>query len=326
MLHRLSAGLAAAVAFALPAAAAGLPNVGVNLSGAEYGDPVTARMNYDYTYPTPAEIDYYTKLGVTTFRVPVRWQRLQPVQNGPLAAAQIAPLEALLTEAAKDHASIIIDDHDYGQAFGGDIGTTAAPTAAFANFWGLMAKTFMPYGNVTYGLMNEPHDQTAAAWAAIDQAAITAIRATGSPRWIFASGTGWDSAAGWISSGDAAAALTVHDPLHDTFWEVHQYLDPNGSGTSCTIGTQGPADLAAVTAWARQNNKALWLGEIGVCSDPASLAALTSTLAYLNANSGPWEGVTYWAGGPWMGSYMFTAEPSSSGVESPQTAALIKAK
>ena len=81
--------------------------------------------------------------------------------------------------------------------------------------------------------------------------------------------------------------------------------------------------MAAVTNWAQSNGKKLWLGEIGVCSDNASLSALTNTLNYINANTDVWQGVTYWAGGPWMGDYMYSADPASDGTTSPQMAALL---
>jgi hypothetical protein len=40
----------------------GVQLLGVNLSGAEYGNPATGVLNYDYTYPTTSEIDYFASL------------------------------------------------------------------------------------------------------------------------------------------------------------------------------------------------------------------------------------------------------------------------
>jgi endoglucanase len=302
--------------------------VGVNLSGGESGNPVTGVYGYNYIYPTVAEIDYFRALGVNFFRVPVVWQRMQPTQMGALSTTQLSYLDTVVAEAAKDHASVIIDDHDYGIAFGNDIGTAGTPTAAFVNYWTQLAEHFKGDTNIVFGIENEPHDQSATAWAAIDQAVITAIRSTGAPEEILASGSDWDGGAQWVSSGDAAALAGITDPLNQTVFEVHEYLDNDSTGTDCSIvsSTIGVQDLEDVTAWAQQNHKRVWLGEIGVCSDSTSLAALTATLDYLNENRNVWQGVTYWAGGPWMGSYMYTADPSpTTGAESPQTAALMSA-
>jgi endoglucanase len=49
----------------------GVQLLGVNLSGAEYGNPVTGVMNYNYVYPTTAEINYFASLGLNTIRIPV---------------------------------------------------------------------------------------------------------------------------------------------------------------------------------------------------------------------------------------------------------------
>ena len=39
--------------------------LGVNLSGAEYGTPVTGTVSYDCLYPTTSEISYFASLGRT---------------------------------------------------------------------------------------------------------------------------------------------------------------------------------------------------------------------------------------------------------------------
>jgi endoglucanase len=306
-----------------PPTTSGVALLGVNLSGAEYGDPVTGKVNYDYTYPTNSEIDYFASLGLNVMRIPILWQRLQPTQDGPLSATQLSYLDGLVAHAASLGVKIIIDAHDYGIAFGNDIGSAGTPNAAFANFWSQMAAHFKNDPNVIFGLMNEPHDQTATAWAASAQAAVTAIRATGAAQEILVSGTEWDGGSSWISSGNAAALVNINDPDNNVVYEVHEYFDGNASGTSTSVVSSmiGPDRLAAITQWAQENGKKLFLGEFGAGSDPASLAALSNTVSYINANSNVWQGGTYWAGGPWNANYMFSADPQN-GVEAAQTAIL----
>ena len=305
----------------------GVQLLGVNLSGAEYGDPVTGVENYDYVYPTTAEIDYFASLGLNTIRIPVAWQRLQPTEDGALDTSQISQLQTLVAYAATKGVTVDLDLHNYGAAYGADVGTAQLPDAAFANFWSQMATAFEKSPNVIFGLMNEPNVQTPAAWAVAAQDAVNAIRATGASQEILVSGSDWDTASSWISSGNAATVGEITDPDNNIVFEVHQYFDTGSSGTSTQVVSPdiGPESLAAITQWAEQNGKKLFLGEFGNGDDSLSLTAESNTLNYLNANANVWQGATYWAGGPWMGSYMFSADPQSNGAEAPQTGVLAAA-
>lgn len=307
-------------------AAAGVQLLGVNLSGAEYGNPVTGVMGYNYIYPTTSEIDYFASLGLNVIRIPVSWQRLQPTQDGPLSTIQLAQLDHLVAYAAKQGVTVDLDLHNYGAGYGSLVGSAQTPVSSFANFWSQMAAHYKTAANVIFGLMNEPNAQAPAAWATAAQAAVTAIRATGASQEILVSGSRWDTASSWVSSGNAATVGNTTDPENKVVFEVHQYFNPGSTGTSTAVVSPdiGPESLASITQWAEENGKKLFLGEFGAGSDPASLTALSNTLAYLNANSDAWQGGTYWAGGPWMGNYMFSADPQN-GLEAKQTAVLAAA-
>jgi aryl-phospho-beta-D-glucosidase BglC (GH1 family) len=304
----------------------GVQLLGVNLSGAEDGNPVTGVMNDDYIYPTTSEIDYFASLGLDTIRIPVSWQRLQPTQDGPLDTTQLAQLAKLVAYAASKDITVDIDLHNYGAGYGANVGTALTPDSSFANFWSQMAEYFKGSPNVMFGLMNEPNAQTPAAWAVAAQDAVNAIRATGAMQEILVSGSDWDTASSWISSGNAATVGEITDPLDNVVFEVHQYFNPGSTGTDTAVVSPGigPQSLAAITQWAEANGKKLFLGEFGGGSDPASLTAIANTVNYLNANANVWQGGTYWAGGPWMSNYMFSADPQN-GVEAPQTAVLAAA-
>ena len=65
---------------------------------------------------------------------------------------------------------------------------------------------------------------------------------------------------------------------HNFAFEVHQYLDADGSGThpgavSATIGVER---LTAITQWAEATGNRLFLGEVGVTTDQTSLTASTA--------------------------------------------------
>jgi hypothetical protein len=105
---------------------------------------------------------------------------------------------------------------------------------------------------------------------------------------------------------------------------VHQYLDSDGSGThpgvvSATIGVER---LTAITQWAEATGNRLFRGEVGVTADQTSLTALDLMLTYMGQHTDAWQGITYWAGGPWWGNYMFSIEPQN-GVDKPQMAILV---
>ena len=139
-------------------------------------------------------------------------------------------------------------------------------------------------------------------------------------------GSYWDGAWTWTSTDNAAVVgAGVQDPSHNFAFEVHQYLDSDGSGShagaiSATIGVER---LTAITQWAEATGNYLFLGEVGVTTDQTSLTAFDGMLTYMQQHSGAWQGVTYWAGGPWWGDYMFSIE-LQNGIDKPQMAVLLQ--
>jgi endoglucanase len=298
---------------------------GVNISGAEYGAGGTRGINYDYMYPTHAEIDYFASKAFTAIRLPFLWERVQPVMDGALSASELSYIDDVISYAGSKGIKVILDPHNYGYAYGAQTGSAALPNAAFANFWGQLAGHFSSNANVLFGLMNEPHDISATQWIGSVNAAIEAIRASGATsQQILVPGTYWDGAASWVSSDNATVIGNgVIDPAHNFAFEVHQYLDSDGSGThpdvvSTTIGMERLTDI---TAWAEATGNKLFLGEFGVSSDATSLAALDNMLSFMQQHSFVWEGGTYWAAGAWWGSYMYSIEPEQ-GIDKPQMAIL----
>jgi aryl-phospho-beta-D-glucosidase BglC (GH1 family) len=302
----------------------GFSLIGVNLSGAEY-DPGGTIEGTNYTYPTDAEIDYYASKGMTVIRLPFLLERVEPVAGGPLSTTELGYIDNVVNYAASKGIDVILDPHDYGDEYGTVIGTTAASNATFANFWGELAAHFASTPNVLFGLMNEPNAVTPEQWLVSANAAIAAIRAAGATtQQILVPGTDWDGADTWISSGNAQVLGSgIVDPSHNFAFEVHQYLDSDGSGTSSTVVSTeiGVERLTAITQWAEATGNKLFLGEFGVASDPTSLTAMNNMLAYMAQHTDVWEGGTYWAAGPWLGNYMYSIEPTN-GVDAPQMGVL----
>jgi endoglucanase len=301
--------------------------LGVNLAGAEFGSNVPGVFGTDYTYPTHAEIDYYAAKGMGVIRLPFLRERVQRSEFAALDATELSRLDDVVNYTTGKGLKIEIEPHNYGYGFGALIGTAQTPNSAFADLWGKLAGHFQSNSGVIFGLMNEPHDQSASAWLGSANAAIAAIRGAGAvSQEILVPGSYWDGAWTWVSSdNDTVIGAGVQDPAHNFAFEVHQYLDADGSGThpgvvSATIGVER---LTAITQWAEATGNRLFLGEVGVTTDQTSLTAFDGMLTYMQQHTGVWQGVTYWAGGPWWGNYMFSIE-SQNGVDKPQMGILVQ--
>jgi len=294
--------------------------IGINLAGAEFGGNPRGTFGVDYTYPTSENIDYYADQGLDSIRVPFKWERLQPTDNGPLDPAELARLDAVVEHASARGLEVILDVHNYGFRDGSLIGSAETPNSEFADFWGKLAGHYKDNPNVVFGLMNEPYEQSAEQWVDSANSAIAAIRDAGATQKIAVPGTYFVGAWSWVSSdNDTVVGGGIRDPLNNYRFEVHQYLDTDSSGTSPDVVSEniGVERLIEITEWAEQNGHTLHLGEFGVSDDPEALAAMDKMLAYMQQHSDVWEGGTYWAGGPWWGDYMYSAEPTN-GVEKPQ--------
>ena len=300
---------------------------GINLAGAEFGaSKLPGRSGYDYLWPPAVDIAMYADAGFKTIRVPFLWERMQPELFNPLNSAELARLDEVINSAAAKNMTVILDLHNYGAYRGSLIGSVAVPSSALQDFWSRLATQYKGSTSVVFGLMNEPHNQSAADWAVIAQSAVNAIRATGAPQLILVPGTNWSGAHSWMTRygtvSNADALLGLKDPGNNFAFEMHQYFDTWSSGTtpSCVSATIGVERLQAATEWLRQNNKKGFLGEFGASTDPVCISALTNTLAFLNTNSDVWQGWTYWAGARWFGNYMFNIYPPNKSTSAQLTA------
>lgn len=292
---------------------------GVNISGAEFNnDKPYGTVNTNYVYPSQAQIDYYAAKGMKLIRLPFAGARLQPVNNAPLADAELARIASIVDYAATKGMQVVIDPHDYGMKYDSTTGTmrplgtpSGLPASVFADFWSRLAVAFKAKQNVIFGLMNEPANQSAAEWKAVAVAGINAIRATGATQKILIPGASWTGAHSWVSSGNAAAWTGFTEAGNNFAFEMHQYLDSDSSGTqaSCTAGS-GSTRLVAATNWARTNGYKVFLGEVGWSTDASCTPEAKAIMSYMTSNADVWEGWAYWTSGQWYPStYMFMLDP-----------------
>lgn len=320
---------------------------GTNLSGAEFGQTsLPGTYNTNYTYPTTAEVDYFVGKGMNTFRLPFRWERLQQSQNAALNPAELARLNSFVTYATSKGAYVVLDPHNFARYYppGGNqesttniIGSASVPNSAFADFWSRVANQFKTNSRVVFNLMNEPNNMPTEQWVSAANAAIAAIRSTGATNLILVPGNGYTGAWTWSSNfygtPNATAMLNVTDPGNNFAFDVHQYLDPDGSGTSSAITNNDPTigaqRLAGFTQWLHANNRRGFLGEFAVAGSTVGPGGsqigdetLQNMLNHVHANSDVWLGWTWWSAGPWWPStYMFLLDPAGN-VDKPQMAVL----
>lgn len=298
--------------------------IGVNLAGAEFGSLGTSH-GTGYIYPDSSNIDYYADNGMELIRLPFKWERLQPEAGGELDSAELDRIREFVDHAASRGLTVVLDVHNYGHYYDQMLGTEV-PNSTFADLWGKLATEFKSDQNVWFGLMNEPHKQSASDWIESANAAIEAIRDVGATQKIMVPGSYWSGSYSWTTSDNhTVVGEGVIDPLNNYAFEVHLYFDGDNSGTnpnavSANIGVER---VEAITAWARETGNELFLGEFGVSRDSLSIEALDNLMAYMEANADVWAGATYWAGGPWWGDYMFSIEPRN-GEDAPQLAVLQK--
>lgn len=161
-------------------------------------------------------------------------------------------------------------------------------------------------------LDNEYHDMDQTLVLNLNQAAIDGIRAAGATsQYIFVEGNSYTGAWTWTTVNDNLKNLT--DPQDKIVYEMHQYLDSDGSGTSetCVSTTIGQERVTDATQWLIDNGKVGVLGEFAGGVNDQCKTAIIGMLDYLSENSSVWKGALWWAAGPWWGTYIYSMEPPS---------------
>lgn len=306
---------------------------GINLAGAEFAhDKIPGIYGKNYIYPTTDELDYFKSKGLTLFRVPFLWERLQPVLGGELDTLELRRLTHFISACKERNLDIIPDMHNYCRRYENGIrrliGSPEVAITHVADAWRKIARELKPYDNIWgYGIMNEPHDLLEnAPWFDIAQEVISAIRLEDSETAIIIAGDSWSSAERWPFFSENLKYL--QDPAKNLIFEGHIYFDEDASGAyknsyekergSETIGISRAIPF---TEWLKRNNLRGFIGEYGVPDDdPRWLITLDKFLTYLKENG---INGTYWAAGPYWGKYKLAVEPKN-GEDRPQMKILEK--
>lgn len=135
----------------------------------------------------------------------------------------------------------------------------------------------------------------------LNQAGINGIRAAGATiQTIFVEGNSYTAASNWASVNDNLKGLS--DPQGRLIYEMHLYLDSDGSGThvDCVSTTIGVERAQGATAWLKANGKLGIIGEFAGGANDNCNSAIAGLLEHLEANNNVWTGAMWWGGGPWV--------------------------
>ncbi|KAH8654485.1 putative endo-beta-1,4-glucanase B [Tricladium varicosporioides] len=287
---------------------------GVNESGAEFGNTaIPGQLNKDYIWPPSSTIDTLVGKGLNAFRIPIMMERLIPTSmtSTSLNATYQSGLTTYVNYITSKGAYAIIDPHNFGRYYSKVI----SDYAGFKAWWTTVAKLYKDNDKVIFDCNNEPHDMGSADTGKLMQACIDGIRAAGATsQYIFVEGTSYSGAWTWTtSSGNDKMLVGLTDPQDKIIYEMHQYLDTDGSGTSatCVSSTIGSERVKAATAWLKANGKKGILGEFAGGDNAQCKSAITDLLTYMGSNNDVWMGALWWGGGPWWGNYIYAMEPPS---------------
>ncbi|KAK1965611.1 cellulase [Colletotrichum sublineola] len=290
--------------------------VGANESGAEFGqNNLPGQLGKDYTWPNKTAIDTLRSQGLNTFRIPAMMERIIPDKlTGKINEDYFSGLEDVIKDVTSKGSYAILDPHNYGRYYGNII----TSPSDFGAWWKTVAARFKDNDKVIFDTNNEYYDMDNSLVRDLNQAAIDNIRAAGATKqMIWIEGNSYSGAWHWISSGTGDALKNLTDPTDSTgkllYYEMHQYLDSDGSGTNenCVSSTVGAERLAVATQWLKDNNKQGVIGEIGAGANTQCQEAVKGAVQHLVDNSEQWKGVVWWAAGPWWADYMYSMEPAT---------------
>lgn len=235
--------------------------------------------------------------------------------TGALDPAYLGNLTQQVNYITSKGAYALLTPHNYGRYKGQVVDPTS-----YGTYWQNLASNFIDNFQVLFDTDNEYHDISQDVVVQINQAVINGIRASGATeQYITPEGNAWTGAWTWTSAVDPTTGKTnaqtmgaLTDPSDKLIYQMHQYLDSDGSGThpTCVSSTIMQERLVDATNWLRSNGKKGLIGEFAGANNQVCVEALKGGIEYLLQNTDVWTGAAWWAAGPWWGnSYMFDAEP-----------------
>ncbi len=317
----------------------------VYVCGPEFGNKAASYSNdnpgmhgTDYWFNTKKTFEYLKSKGFTVFRIPLMWERLQPIPGGALDRAYVSKVRENVTWASELSAYVILtimNQGRYSLCIEGKItafvideesnDTIPVRSSNFSDLWKRVSSEFKDARNVlAYGLMNEPHDMGEADWKKISQSAVTAIRDNEDGKLILVEGDGWSTCDGWSKYNPLP---WIKDPLGNFMYEASCFLDSDGSGSyrlafeeelarDPKINERGPKRLAQFIDFCRTHKVRGSVSSIGVPANDARWLGVLDTALHAAESSG--AGWAYWAAGEWWKKYQLSVQPDANSSDKPQ--------
>ncbi|MCJ1387675.1 hypothetical protein MMC18_000518 [Xylographa bjoerkii] len=303
---------------------------GVNIAGFDFGCSTDGTCVTTSVYGALTELNgpdgagqmvHFTNAdGFNLYRLPVGWQYLvNNVLGGPLDPEYSAHYDMLVQACLTTGSHCLVDVHNYARWNGAIIGQGGPTNEQFASLWSQLATKYAAESKIMFGLMNEPHDlPDINLWAASVQAAVTAIRSAGATsQIILLPGNGYTSAESFVSGGSAAAlgaVVNLDGSATNLVFDVHKYLDSDGSGTNADcVSNQIETSFSPLATYLRANNRQALLSETGGGSSSSDcLTAVCQALSFLDANSDVYLGYIGWAAGSFATNYVLSMTPFGS--------------
>lgn len=289
---------------------------GVSVAGGEFGNKdLPGQLGKHYTWPEKSAIDTLKAQGLNTFRIAFMMERVVPTKlTGTVNETYFAGLEDTIKYVTSKGSYAVLDPHNFGRYYDKII----TDVAGFKAWWKTVATRFKDNKLVIFDTNNEYHDMDNSLVAQLNQAAIDGIREAGAmTQYIYVEGNAWTGAWHWVDSGTGASLKDLKDPADATgnliIYQMHQYLDSDGSGTAatCVSATIGAERIATATKWLKDNKKRGLIGETAGGANAQCIGALGGMLQSMLDNSDVWTGVLLWSSGKWWADYMFSMEPPS---------------
>ena len=239
------------------------------------------------------------KQGMNIFRIPFLMERIAPgTMTNSFNSTYLSGLSTVVDFITTAGGYAVLDPHNYGRYDS----TIITSTSDFQTFWTNIATEFRSNDKVIFDCNNEFHDEpTATIVASLNQACIDGVRAAGATtQYVFVEGTSYTGAWTWTTSGNSENMGNLTDTENKIVYEMHQYLDSDGSGKSstCVSSTIGAERVANATAWLKANGKKGIIGEFAGGVNSVCETAVTGLLDSLLENNDVWLGAMWWGAGP----------------------------
>ncbi len=250
--------------------------------------------------------------GFNTIRLPVRWSA-HALAEAPYTIDPVffARVDWAVDNATRRGLNIVVNMHHYDDL----MKKPKEHQARFVALWRQIGSRYAdrPH-SVLLEICNEPNGMSANFWNGFFLDVLAAVRESNPTRIVVIGGTDWNSVNGLLElklpAADRNLLATFH--YYSPFEFTHQGAEWV-SGADAWMGTKWDGvsrdksnvdwDLDRAAAWAKDNERPLWMGEFGAYSK-ANMAARSRWTAYL-AREAERRSITwsYWEFGAGFGVY-----------------------